>query len=539
LNEKVTVSSKGKLRDTSFVAWNDRWVKDAPTNTASQTKPTKKYKSGSREWQNFCRDASIKYAKLYQSYMNNKTDYDSFFKKKELSPLSDDAIKNIERVVGRDFYKWREIDVVQYDLKTEYLQTKDDFNDIGDFTFMPAIALTDTLDAIVALAKNNTQANAEKLAKLLGVKLKKVETRFNDLPKEQQIDFVADFMARTGVYNLYLGTKKDDDLSDADIAILGDINANDSNDSLRELERDAVKKILEKGVSLTANSRNTIPESDLRGLNIAPVAKIVKIKKTAKTPDDLFNLVATTAATNDVRLALTGIKVEANGDLITTDGHTMTVIRDSGIKREAGIYPTSKTVNDFKRKLLKQGKTQEDIDEAIAEHEAALKNEKFPDYHRVLPQKKWFMPADFITVDLAKFKGIVDSIYRACTKAVSHKFGGIQLESEDTVATVNYVYLLNAIKTLTSMGYQEAVFWFNHEDTYINRSMMLQSHDEKVSSIIMPMRSNHKDTLAFKPINLNNLDDWNWQKDDFNSVDDETETEYYWLCQEELDLIAA
>ncbi len=27
LNEKVTVSSKGKLRDTSFVAWNDRWVK--------------------------------------------------------------------------------------------------------------------------------------------------------------------------------------------------------------------------------------------------------------------------------------------------------------------------------------------------------------------------------------------------------------------------------------------------------------------------------------------------------------------------------
>lgn len=415
---------------------------------------------------------------------------------------------------------------------------KPQYDDIGDFTFMPAIALTDTLNAIVALAKNNSQANAEKLAALLGVKLKEVKTRFNDLPKEQQIDFVADFMARTGVYNLYLGTKKDDDLSDADIAILGDINANYSDDTLREFERNAVKKILEKGVSLTANSRNTIPESDLRGLNITPVAKIVKIKKTAKTPDDLFNLVATTAATDDVRLALTGIKVEANGDLITTDGHTMTVIRDSGIKREAGIYPTSKTVNDFKRKLLKQGKTQEDIDEAIAEHEAALKKENFPDYHRVFPQKKWFMPADFITVDLAKFKGIVDSIYRACTKVVSHKFMGIQLESEDTVATVNYVYLLNAIKTLTSMGYQEAVFWFNHEDTYINRSMMLQSHDEKVSSIMMPMRSNHKDTSAFKPINLNNLDDWNWQKDDFNSVDDETETEYYWLCQEELDLIA-
>ncbi len=33
LNEKVTVSSKGKLRDTSFVAWNDRWVKDAPTQS--------------------------------------------------------------------------------------------------------------------------------------------------------------------------------------------------------------------------------------------------------------------------------------------------------------------------------------------------------------------------------------------------------------------------------------------------------------------------------------------------------------------------
>ncbi len=33
MNEKVTVSSKGKLRDTSFVAWNDRWVKDAPTQS--------------------------------------------------------------------------------------------------------------------------------------------------------------------------------------------------------------------------------------------------------------------------------------------------------------------------------------------------------------------------------------------------------------------------------------------------------------------------------------------------------------------------
>lgn len=45
------------------------------------------------------------------------------------------------------------------------------YDDIGGFTFTPAIALNDTLNAIVALAKNNSQANADKLAKLLGVKL--------------------------------------------------------------------------------------------------------------------------------------------------------------------------------------------------------------------------------------------------------------------------------------------------------------------------------------------------------------------------------
>lgn len=260
LNEKMTVSRKGKLRDASFIAWDSRWEKDngasqdftlstytesdlraqeavlkaaeakrqadekaakdkaiadkqvgdfrlsgssmpsdvaasygqndmfvqtrgrqvekpVTVNAKNQIKEIKKYKSGSREWQNFCRDSSAKYARLYQSYMNNKTEYDDFIKNKEKSPLSDDALKNIERIVERSFYKWREIDIAQYYLKPEYLEVKEtpQYDDLGGFTFTPAIALTDTLNAIVALAKNNSQANAEKLAALLGVKLKEAE----------------------------------------------------------------------------------------------------------------------------------------------------------------------------------------------------------------------------------------------------------------------------------------------------------------------------------------------------------------------------
>jgi hypothetical protein len=53
----------------------------------------------------------------------------------------------------------------------ENKKTMQQYDDIGGFTFTPAIELNSTLDAIMALAKNNSQANADKLAKLLGVKL--------------------------------------------------------------------------------------------------------------------------------------------------------------------------------------------------------------------------------------------------------------------------------------------------------------------------------------------------------------------------------
>lgn len=60
-------------------------------------------------------------------------------------------------------------------LNSNYIDYADDesakYDDVGGFTFTPAIALNDTLDAIMALAKNNSQANADKLAKLLGVTL--------------------------------------------------------------------------------------------------------------------------------------------------------------------------------------------------------------------------------------------------------------------------------------------------------------------------------------------------------------------------------
>lgn len=127
------VAPEGTRAEADLPRFNEADLNIAqPQENAIHSPPLKKYKSGTTKWKNFCRDASIKYARLYQSYMNNKLDYDNFIKKKELSPLSDDSIKNIESVVGRNFYKWREIDILQYDLKPEYLETKDEFNSTID-----------------------------------------------------------------------------------------------------------------------------------------------------------------------------------------------------------------------------------------------------------------------------------------------------------------------------------------------------------------------------------------------------------------------
>ena len=143
-------------------------------NAVSQTKKIKKYKSGTREWQNFCHDESIKYARLYHSYMNDKLDYDNFIKKKELSPLSDDSIKNIENVVMRNSNKWREIDIVQFDLKPEYLENNR-LDDIGGFNFTPAIDLDQTLKAIKETLANGSYDNIKRLATLAGLTLKEPE----------------------------------------------------------------------------------------------------------------------------------------------------------------------------------------------------------------------------------------------------------------------------------------------------------------------------------------------------------------------------
>ncbi len=83
-------------------------------------------------------------------------------------------------------------------LNSNYIDYADDesakYDDIGGFTFTPAIALNDTLDAIVALAKNNSQANAEKLAKLLGVKLapKQELDMFGEPIQHQELDMFGD-----------------------------------------------------------------------------------------------------------------------------------------------------------------------------------------------------------------------------------------------------------------------------------------------------------------------------------------------------------
>lgn len=106
--------------------------------------------------------------------MNDKLDYDNFIKKKELSPLSDDSIKNIENVVMRNSNKWREIDIVQFDLKPEYLENNR-FDDIGGFNFEPMVSVDATMQAIKKLMAENTLDNARYLAMIAGLKLKEDE----------------------------------------------------------------------------------------------------------------------------------------------------------------------------------------------------------------------------------------------------------------------------------------------------------------------------------------------------------------------------
>ena len=68
------------------------------------------------------------------------------------------------------------------------------FDDLGGFIFTPAIALNSTLDAIMALAKNNSQANAERLSQLLGVKLapKQELDMFGEPIQHQELDMFGD-----------------------------------------------------------------------------------------------------------------------------------------------------------------------------------------------------------------------------------------------------------------------------------------------------------------------------------------------------------
>lgn len=74
------------------------------------------------------------------------------------------------------------------------LNSKSQYDDLGGFTFTPAIALNSTLDAIMTLAKNNSQASAEKLAQLLGVKLapKQELDMFGEPIQHQELDMFGD-----------------------------------------------------------------------------------------------------------------------------------------------------------------------------------------------------------------------------------------------------------------------------------------------------------------------------------------------------------
>lgn len=183
LNEKVTVSSKGKLRDTSFVAWNDRWVKDAPTNTASQTKtitvkvPVSSntlatYTAGA--WGNLSLLSENDFLKTWQyvnaaNYMLRNSIDPTDSKTGNRHILSQSGKPELVKLVNDEFTK-RGLDQ-KYSLFVERKE-KPQYDDIGDFNSATSnTSIMDTLDAIMALAKNNSQANADKLAKLLGVKL--------------------------------------------------------------------------------------------------------------------------------------------------------------------------------------------------------------------------------------------------------------------------------------------------------------------------------------------------------------------------------
>lgn len=87
-------------------------------------------------------------------------------------------------------------DEVRKDYEIGLFDDKDSpqYDDLGGFTFTPVIALDQTLDAIAALASNNSQANAERLSQLLGVKLapKQELDMFGEPIQHQELDMFGD-----------------------------------------------------------------------------------------------------------------------------------------------------------------------------------------------------------------------------------------------------------------------------------------------------------------------------------------------------------
>ena len=187
------------------------------------------------------------------------------------------------------------------------------------------------------VAPEGTRAEAD-LPRFNEADLNIAQPQANASELNAQEQAVMDVMLKSGAYNFTTSSNKSDfsqlaDLSEKEFETVKLI----LKDTSQELSTKVIKHILENNTDYpNANSKNMFAVSDLDGMNIAPLAKLAKIKKTAKTPDDLFKLMALSAAAQDARHYITGVKVEDNGDLISTDGHTMTIIRDSGVKRKEG-----------------------------------------------------------------------------------------------------------------------------------------------------------------------------------------------------------
>lgn len=81
-----------------------------------------------------------------------------------------------------------------YGQRDMFANGKPKYDGLSSFTFKPAIALSNTLNAIVAVVKNGGQASAEKLAQLLGVKLapKQELDMFGEPIQHQELDMFGD-----------------------------------------------------------------------------------------------------------------------------------------------------------------------------------------------------------------------------------------------------------------------------------------------------------------------------------------------------------